>query len=95
MNIKPVKGQTMQKHYVYFYFTDSNNIHIKDIIRKHIEYWKDQKPENYQGGPFSDRSGGMISFTAENFETAQNLALGDPFVTEKVVKKSWLKEWVR
>jgi uncharacterized protein YciI len=36
----------------------------------------------------------MIFFTAENFETAENLALGDPFVIEEVVKKSWIKEWI-
>ncbi len=84
----------MQKQYVFFYFTDSNNDNIETIIKKHIEYWKGKQPENYKGGPFSDRSGGMISFTAENFEAAENLALGDPFVIEKVIKKSWIKEWI-
>ncbi len=84
----------MQKLYVFFYFTDSDTDNVKKIIKKHIEYWKDKKPENYKGGPFSDRSGGMISFTAENFEAAEKLALGDPFVIEKVVKTRWIKEWL-
>ena len=85
----------MHKRYVYFYFTDNEREHSRDIIEGHIEYWKDRKPENYQGGPFADQSGGMISFTADNFEMAKNLAQGDPFVRGDVVKESWLKEWIR
>ena len=82
----------MQKQFLFFYFTDNDVEGVERIIKKHIEYWKDNKPENYKGGPFSDRSGGMISFTAENFEIAEKLAFGDPFVIEKVVKRRWLKE---
>ncbi len=39
---------------------------IRDVIPEHIRYWKDSKPINFSGGPFSDRGGGLILFEAEN-----------------------------
>jgi uncharacterized protein YciI len=45
------------------------------------------------GGPFIDRSGGSISFDAENRLEAERLVDGDPFVAADLVSESWLKEW--
>jgi len=45
------------------------------------------------GGPFSDFSGGLISFQAENQNKAQGLVSGDPFVVKELLKNTWIKEW--
>jgi len=68
---------------------------IRNIIPEHIRYWKDSKPINYSGGPFSDRSGGLILFEAENMEAATKLAMNDPFVVQDIIENKWVKEWIR
>ncbi len=50
---------------------------------------------NYSGGPFSDRSGGLILFEAENMEAATELAMNDPFIVREAIETNWIKEWVR
>jgi uncharacterized protein YciI len=40
-----------------------------------------------------DRSGGLITFEAASAEDAAQLVASDPFVTERLIEKSWLKEW--
>ena len=44
---------------------------------------------------FSDRSGGLIVFDADNMETAINLTMNDPFVVNKVIESKWVKEWIQ
>ena len=68
---------------------------IRNIVPAHIEYWKNSKPINYSGGPFSDRSGGLILFEEENIEDATELAMNDPFIVREVVETKWIKEWIR
>ena len=85
----------MLKQYAYFYFTKRDAENIRRLVPDHIAYWKAARPFNYSGGPFSDRSGGLILFEAENMAKAETLALEDPFVTGKVVESRWVKEWRR
>jgi uncharacterized protein YciI len=67
---------------------------IQNIIPSHVEYWKSKKLDKYQGGPFSDRTGGLITFAAENLEKANDLIENDPFITNDVIDKKWIKEWL-
>ncbi len=48
----------------------------------------------YSGGPFSDRSGGLIIFEAENIEEAIKIAMGDPFVLKNLIEDKYVKEWI-
>ena len=66
---------------------------IQKIVQEHIKYWHDNKPENYSGGPISDRSGGMILFAADTIKTAKKSAMADPFVLNDLVENKWIKEW--
>jgi uncharacterized protein YciI len=45
------------------------------------------------GGPFADRTGGLISFEASSLPEATALIEQDPFVREDLIEQRWLKEW--
>lgn len=85
----------MVKQFVYFYLMKNNPKKIRETVPEHISYWNDCKPINYSGGPFSDRSGGLILFESENMETATELTMNDPFVVHDIIESKWLKEWIR
>ncbi len=94
---KNERSLSMPKQYVFFYMMkedikkDVNE--IEEIVEEHVKYRHDSKPENYSGGPFSDRSGGMILFDADSVNTAEKLAMNDPFVLSDLIKIKWIKEW--
>ncbi len=85
----------MLKQYAFFYLMKNDPEKIRDIISAHIKYWKDNKPNNYSGGPFSDRSGGLILFEAENMQAATELSMNDPFIVREAIETEWIKEWIR
>jgi uncharacterized protein YciI len=67
---------------------------IRAIVPSHVEYWREHKLEGYVGGPFADRSGGLITFEAESIEGATRIVTDDPFVREDLLEDKWIKEWV-
>jgi uncharacterized protein YciI len=85
----------MLKQYAFFYLMKHDPENIRDIIPEHIRYWKESRPVGYSGGPFNDKSGGLILFKAENMETALELAMNDPFVVRDAIETKWLREWNR
>ena len=46
------------------------------------------------GGPFADRTGGLITFAATSLGDAQQIIKHDPFVAEQLIEQSWIKEWL-
>jgi uncharacterized protein YciI len=46
------------------------------------------------GGPFADRSGGLISFEAASLEDAAEMVEKDPFTINDLVGDWWIKEWI-
>ncbi len=82
------------KTFVFFYFmNEMKNDAIAENVPDHTAYWQNQKLPNYKGGPFSDLSGGLISFQAENQSKAEGLVSGDTFVAKELLKNMWIKEW--
>ena len=67
---------------------------IKDTAKSHAHYWIDKNLEGYQGGPFADRSGGLITFQAETDEQAKAWVDQDPFVARDLLTEKWVKERV-
>ena len=59
----------------------------------HAEYWQELQPADYEGGPFADRSGGLITFSAVGIDEAEAAVSGDPFVTKGLLSDRWLKRW--
>lgn len=48
----------------------------------------------YLGGPFADRSGGLITFEASSPERAEWTTAHDPFARHGLLGRHWRKEWV-
>jgi uncharacterized protein YciI len=46
-----------------------------------------------RGGPFGDRSGGLITFVVDEPIQAEVAIAGDPFVREGLLEHYWLKPW--
>ena len=65
---------------------------IKEIAGSHVDYWHHKNLEGYQGGPFADRSGGLITFQADTEQQA-NAYDQDPFVVHGLLETKWVKKW--
>ena len=84
----------MSIQFLYFYIMDSTKAdNIKEIARSHAAYWHSINPDSYKGGPFSDRSGGLITFKYKSYNDAKKLIDNDPFNLNNLLDKKWLKEW--
>ena len=77
--------------YVYFMADDAER--IRDVAPLHSAYWQRLALSHYAGGPFADRSGGLITFDASDETAAERAIEGDPFVLERLITWSWLKRW--
>jgi uncharacterized protein YciI len=67
---------------------------VRVIAPKHSAYWRQLCVRGYQGGPFHDRSGGLITFETDSSQEAEQLIRADPFVQEDLLESSWVKEWL-
>ncbi len=81
-------------YFAYIYFMKNEPEKIQTVVPAHVAYWKGHKLKGYLGGPFVDRSGGLITFEAQSLETASNLIMNDPFVVEDLLENKWIKEWI-
>jgi uncharacterized protein YciI len=79
--------------FAFFYFMVQESESIADAVPRHVRYWGTYRPPGYMGGPFADRSGGLIVFEASSLASADELVQNDPFVKEGLLARSWLKEW--
>ncbi len=84
----------MVKHFAFFYFMKKEPEKIKAVVPLHIEYWRKLRLNNYLGGPFADRAGGLIAFEAEDIDKATSIIMNDPFVLQNLLENKWIKEWV-
>lgn len=82
------------KRFAFFYQMQDEPERVAQFAPEHIQYWLDLSPPEYLGGPFADRSGGLITFAAENHDAAADIAHEDPFMRENLLAQCWLKEWV-
>jgi hypothetical protein len=46
---------------VYFYFMKNDPAQVREATRQHVRYRAQVDPSEWRRGPFSDRSGGLIS----------------------------------
>jgi uncharacterized protein YciI len=80
--------------FVFFYTLSDDTERIRDSVPAHVAFWRESGVEGYQGGPFADRSGGLITFKAASLEEAGEVVEKDPFLTAGVIRERWVKEWL-
>jgi uncharacterized protein YciI len=83
----------MVTRFAHFYFMKNEPARIQAVAPRHHEYWARLRLAGYSGGPFADRSGGLITFEAQDADHARRLVANDPFVLEDILESRWLKEW--
>ena len=79
--------------FLHFYFMKRDVEGIGEAIPEHVAYWCSHELINYKGGPFADRSGGLIVFDTVDLESAQKIIGNDPFVTRNFIETGCVKEW--
>lgn len=67
---------------------------VRMVAPEHAIYWRGLDLPGYLGGPFPDRSGGLISFEANSLEEAEELFAADPFVREELLESCRITEWL-
>ena len=82
------------RRFLHFYFNRYEPEKLRQVVPAHVQYWKDAHLRGYVGGPFTDRTGGLISFVAASLEEARKIILGDPFALQDLIAEKWIKEWI-
>jgi uncharacterized protein YciI len=78
----------------YFYWMKDDPDRVRTVAPQHAAYWRDLALPGYLGGPFADRSGGLITFEADSLQSAERLVAADPFVREELLEGSVVKQWL-
>jgi uncharacterized protein YciI len=79
--------------FAYFYLMEDDPDRVRATVPRHVAHWHDLELTGYLGGPFADRTGGLITFQANDDQQAQRAVDTDPFVQEGLLKARWLKQW--
>jgi hypothetical protein len=79
--------------FAYVYFMKGDPDRVGEVAPDHVSYWRGLALPGYQGGPFTDRSGGLLTFDHGCEEEAACFAAADPFRLEDLLKERWLKVW--
>jgi uncharacterized protein YciI len=67
---------------------------IIEAAPQHAAYWRSLNLTGYAGGPFEDRSGGLIIFDTPAERRAEQLVAGDPFQRRGLIDDWWLRVWL-
>jgi uncharacterized protein len=62
---------------------------VRTVAPRHAAYWRGLGLDHYLGGPFADRSGGLITFETGSLSEAEQLVADDPFVQEDLLEQGW------
>ena len=81
----------MTRRFAFAYFMKDRPRRIREIAPYHIEYWREI--QGVIGGPFADRSGGLVLFDAASLEEATTVVGQDPFAVHALLADWWVKEW--
>lgn len=80
--------------FLFFYLMAADPDRVGEVAPRHAAYWKELALPGYLGGPFADRSGGLVLFEADTQARAEQLVTGDPFLREGTVGSWWLRQWL-
>jgi uncharacterized protein YciI len=80
--------------FLYFYLMRDAPDRVRTAAPRHASYWRGLQLHGYLGGPFADRSGGLIVFETESGAAAEVLVADDPFLREHLLEHHWVKQWL-
>lgn len=80
--------------FLFFYLMNDHPDRVREAAPRHAAYWQKLALPGYLGGPFADRSGGLITFEADTARQARQLVDEDPFLHERLLNSWWLKQWL-
>ena len=80
-------------HFLFFYLMKEAPDRVRSVAPAHAAYWQDLGLRAYLGGPFADRSGGLVTFEADSEVEAGRLVAADPFLKADLLERHWAKEW--
>ncbi len=83
----------MSPRFAYIYFMKDEPDRVRTSVPRHVPHWRELRLGSYFGGPFEDRSGGLITFEAEDEERARRIVDTDPFQLDGLLATSCLKRW--
>jgi uncharacterized protein YciI len=82
------------KLFSFIYFLDEDVEKTKQVLGEHVTYWKKKDLKYFRNGPFADKSGGLIIFSATDEGEAAKMVAVDPLLKGGAVRQHWLKEWI-
>lgn len=84
----------MSPRFVYFYLMRDEPDRVRAGVPRHVSHWRGLGLAGYLGGPFADRTGGLIVFEAEDTSRAAAAVDSDPFAQDGLLESYWLKQWL-
>ena len=84
----------MSAQYAYFYLMRADGAGVAEAVPDHVAHWRALGLDDYSGGPFEDRSGGLITFRADGSSRAEQAVETDPVVRLGLLETYWLKRWL-
>ena len=83
----------MSARYAYYYFMGADADRVRATAPAHAAHWREHGLDDYVGGPFEDRSGGLITFRVASDAQADSAVATDPLVTTGLRETYWIKRW--
>jgi uncharacterized protein YciI len=80
--------------FAYFYLMKDDPDRVRAVVPRHVAHWQSLGLTGYLGGPFADRTGGLITFETHDSSRASDAVDTDPFIQQGLLDACWLKEWV-
>ena len=83
----------MSPRFAYFYLMKDDPGRVRAAVPRHVAHWQSLGLTDYLGGPFADRTGGLITFETQDSSRASAAVDADPFIQEGLLEAYWVKEW--
>lgn len=82
------------RRFLYVYLMSDQLDRVRATAPRHAVYWRELALRDFVGGPFADRSGGLITFEAGSPAQAEGFVADDPFVREDLLAGYWVRQWI-
>ena len=79
--------------FAYFYLMKDDPDRVRTAVPRHVAHWQGLGLTGYVGGPFADRTGGLITFETRDSSRASDAVNRDPFIQDGLLEAYWVKEW--